>query len=576
MNITYPANDFTIDALLLSSGWHHKWSDNGATFTYSFKPSNKRISYNEKIAIIDYMLCLFNDENYSIAATEKKCPLINKFIENIPLKLLQQCSPYLESYYDKISENFLKEGEREFIHNLSDHLDQHKFKYHLTDQLGNPFLDLLAADLIYQKVDMYRYAINTHIEQFFNNSLKQYSNIAKLKFLPIGNRDADITLKISTQLINHQYSGLGISHIIDSDIIYSTLMITEPYRQSIDLYNYIMTHELGHVLGLKHPFTPPVILPNLEENTGTSVMSYKSLIKYDGDYGPELKNDNNPIIYLQGIHDFNIYYVDPITLGVYDIKAIQYLYGKNIDFRSGDTYYKFTNNAITNINEDSIDINININKAQSLTIYDTGGFNALDINDCPYTTIIELVPLSDSIMSQVSIICNNYVWFMADMHKIITGNAPVSLNLARDITHELHLHTKQGQILIGKGESAQKFFFHEQGKGSIYINGVENIDEFYFNSQLFDNSEQLLASCSFHEHKIHTTNTLHYNYRFLDQRVLDAENQLSYLSTTFNIINSADGMVKICFNDNCDYQVNLVYDVFDLNSSFTTDNIYWY
>ena len=132
-------------------------------------------------------------------------------------------------------------------------------------------------------------------------------------------------------------------------------------------YNMLaLIHETGHGLGLKHPGnydalggdTPPPYLPeNLDYRTYT-VMSY---------------NSRNFWYLYPGQSQYAGVY--PSTPMVYDIAAIQYLYGANGNYHTGDDTYRF--NPLTPF---------------CLTIWDAGGNDTLDVSNFSTRCDIDLTP----------------------------------------------------------------------------------------------------------------------------------------------------------------------------------------
>ncbi len=132
-------------------------------------------------------------------------------------------------------------------------------------------------------------------------------------------------------------------------------------------YNMLaLIHETGHGLGLKHPGnydalgggTPPPYLPeNLDYRTYT-VMSY---------------NSRNFWYLYPGQSQYTGVY--PSTPMVYDIAAIQYLYGANNNYHTGDDTYRF--DPLTPFYR---------------TIWDAGGNDTLDVSNFSTRCDIDLTP----------------------------------------------------------------------------------------------------------------------------------------------------------------------------------------
>lgn len=115
-------------------------------------------------------------------------------------------------------------------------------------------------------------------------------------------------------------------------------------------------HEIGHALGLKHPFdgAPTLSGQGLTDTTQYSLMSYTS-------------PTNSNILSVSGNSSswsWTYTPLDPSTPMVYDIAALQYLYGANRTTRASATTYRWESNS-----------------AFYQTIWDGGGVNTIDVRN---------------------------------------------------------------------------------------------------------------------------------------------------------------------------------------------------
>ncbi|WP_199835319.1 M10 family metallopeptidase C-terminal domain-containing protein, partial [Azospirillum brasilense] len=125
--------------------------------------------------------------------------------------------------------------------------------------------------------------------------------------------------------------------------------------QTAGSYGYMTSlHEIGHALGLKHPGnydaggggTAGPYLPSSTDNVKYTVMSY---------YGGTISLAN------------------PQTLQLFDIQAIQYLYGANTSWHSGNDTYSFSTSSPT-----------------VMTIWDGGGTDTLDASNQTFAAYLDL------------------------------------------------------------------------------------------------------------------------------------------------------------------------------------------
>ncbi|MGO4377961.1 DUF4214 domain-containing protein [Pseudoduganella sp. RAF53_2] len=175
-----------------------------------------------------------------------------------------------------------------------------------------------------------------------------------------------------------------------------------------------VVHEIGHMLGLKHPgdydaggaSLGGAVLPKTFDNEDYSIMSYTAPI---------------------GAHVNGKYPGSPM---LYDIQAIQYLYGPNMSYRVGDDSYSFFSNSAPQC------------------IWDAGGNNTFDFSNCLDQVSINL---NAGTFSETSPGLHNIsIAYGVSVQHAIAGSGG-SVMIANDLGDVLTGGPGNDQIEVGKG-----------------------------------------------------------------------------------------------------------------------------
>jgi hypothetical protein len=200
-------------------------------------------------------------------------------------------------------------------------------------------------------------AMTSAQRQGVRDALKLWADVAKLTFTEVG---ADGNLQFGT---NQQQNSSGYAYLPEAWTTTTQMYLDKdaPYNQVYTAGSYgpsVLLHEIGHMLGLKHP-------GNYDSAGGSADGPFLPAEEDNGDYTQ--MSYTPPTMYAQT----GRYATTPM---LYDVLAIQHLYGANMAYRTGDDVYTFGSGTTARC------------------IWDAGGTNTFDFSACTSKVSIDLRP----------------------------------------------------------------------------------------------------------------------------------------------------------------------------------------
>lgn len=223
--------------------------------------------------------------------------------------------------------------------------------------------------------EYYNYSSNELIDSWTSLSTEQEDVVRSIieelnDLVGITIEETSLTGDIRFNIVDMNANTSGFSFFpgndsFAGDIFLSSDFNTLPQEYSLDIGEWgysTIVHELGHALGLKHPFEGSNVLATNLDDVNHSIMSYTNINSYSASLS--FSNKGISIDYNQ---------IQPSFYSLYDVAALQAIYGVNENTNTEDNIYttSFTNYEV-------------------ITIWDAGGIDTIDLSQTKGETTLDL------------------------------------------------------------------------------------------------------------------------------------------------------------------------------------------
>ena len=214
-------------------------------------------------------------------------------------------------------------------------------------------------------------SLNDAEKGYFRQALTAWSDIADIQFTEIADAQTYGQIRVAfSQVVTDSQTAAGWAYVPGNGDEAGDIWLDRTnggtYAPHTQGYATLL-HEIGHALGLDHPFEANddngAVLTDHQNSTQYSLMSYTNY-----------ENIGNTFTQT-GTNSYSWIPVQPVMPMLYDIQAIQYLYGKNMETRAGDTVYSFSNSH-----------------AEFGAIWDAGGNDTFDLSNQSLAVTVTLTP----------------------------------------------------------------------------------------------------------------------------------------------------------------------------------------
>ena len=207
-----------------------------------------------------------------------------------------------------------------------------------------------------------------------NTILNQYANLTNLTFTQLGANPGDAELRYALSNEPETAFAYGPGEGEGGDSWYDTTEYASPAVGNYEWMTFL--HETGHALGLKHGHEDPALTSD-RDSIEFSVMTYRGYI------GAPVDEESGG--YTNETWGF------AQTLMMYDIAALQRMYGADFNFNSGDTTYSWNTSTGAFMINGTVQWTPGANRV-FMTLWDGGGEDTYDLSNYSGSTIIDLRP----------------------------------------------------------------------------------------------------------------------------------------------------------------------------------------